>query len=186
LTVLADGPVVECTFIARSNASGSAALGFVSANVADDQFDDFDASGSDGSITLVPGLPSLTVGDGSARPGGQVTVALSLDPAGTPVVTLAPLELHYDTSLSLVECTRDEAVSAQKSLSAQEVAPGILRLVLAGDLEPLPEGRIASCTFAVAADAAVDAVLSVRRADMADADFREFAAAGVSGRIQLE
>lgn len=186
LTVLADGPVVECTFIARSNASGSAALGFVSANVADDQFDDFDASGSDGSITLVPGLPSLTVGDGSARPGGQVTVALSLDPAGTPVVTLAPLELHYDTSLSLVECTRDEAVSAQKSLSAQEVAPGILRLVLAGDLEPLPEGRIASCTFAVAADAAVDAVLSVRRADMADAEFGEFAAAGVSGRIQLE
>lgn len=186
LTVLADGPVVECTFIARSNASGSAALGFVSANVADDQFDDFDASGSDGSITLVPGLPSLTVGDGSAPPGAQVTVALSLDPAGTPVVTLAPLELHYDTSLSLVECTRDEAVSAQKSLSAQEVAPGILRLVLAGDLEPLPEGRIASCTFAVAADAAVDAVLSVRRADMADADFREFAAAGVSGRIQLE
>ena len=186
LTVLADGPVVECTFNARSNASGSAVLGFVAANVADDQFDDFDATGTDGSIAFVPGLPSLAAGDGAAVPGGQATVALSLDTAGTPVVTLAPLELHYDTSLTLVECTRDEAVSTAKSLSAQQVAPGVLRLVLAGDLEPLPDARIATCTFAVAADAAVDAVLSVRRADLADADFREFAAAGVSGRITLE
>lgn len=186
LTVLADGPVVECTFEAQAAATGVASLSFERANVADDSFNDFDASGSDGSVTLVPGLPSLVVGDAIASPGGQALVALELQNAGTSVVTLAPLELRYDTSLSLVECVKDEAVSSGFTLRASVVAPGQLRLVLAGDLEPLPNGRIATCLFDVAPLATVDAVLSVQRADFADAAFVEYSGAGASGRVDLE
>ncbi len=186
LTVLADGPVVECTFEARSTASGTATIAFVSANVADDTFNDFEAAGADGSVTLVPGLPSLVIGDTIGNPGGRVSIGLELQNAGTPVVTLAPLEVFYDASLTFVECVKDEAVSAGKSISARVVAPGVLRIVLAGDLEPLPNGRIASCTFDVATGASIDAVLSVSRAEFADAGFGEYLGAGASGRVDLE
>jgi len=52
LLLIPDGAVLSCTFTIQAGASGSTILTFQSAGLADDEFNDYDASGSNGSITV--------------------------------------------------------------------------------------------------------------------------------------
>ncbi len=187
LVPLNEGPIVECTFSAAVSATGTATLEFERAELADDQFNDFSASGIDGSVRFVEGLPGVTLQDAIAS-GGEVTVDISLAPVGRNLVTLAPLIVRYEDGnvLTFIECTKDEALSPQTQIQARNPEPGELRLVLAGDLTPFPAGRIAQCRFTTSAQAQGTATLSVGRASFADDQFTEYEASGVSGQVVLE
>ena len=52
LVVLPDGDIVDCTFTIAAGASGSTPLTFLSAAMSDDQFNDYDGSGTSGSVTV--------------------------------------------------------------------------------------------------------------------------------------
>ena len=52
LVALPDGDIVDCTFTIAAGASGSTPLIFQSAAMSDDQFNDYDASGTSGSVTV--------------------------------------------------------------------------------------------------------------------------------------
>ena len=53
LVVIPDGEIIDCTFtIAAGAASGPTAATFQSAAMSDDQFNDYDASGTSGSVTV--------------------------------------------------------------------------------------------------------------------------------------
>ena len=55
LETIPDGDIIDCTFtISGSASSGVSPVRFVSANLSDDQFNDFFAMGSDGSVTVNP------------------------------------------------------------------------------------------------------------------------------------
>jgi hypothetical protein len=187
LEPLPEGSVIECTFAANPAASGTATLFFDRADLADDAFNDFSASGTDGSVRFVPGLPGITLQDASES-AGEATVSIVLAPGGRNVVTLAPLVIRYEdgTLLSFVECTKDAAVSSGATLTVSTPQPGELRLVLAGDLEPFPTGPIAHCRFSTSAPAQGTATLTVIRASVADDSFVDYEASGVSGQVVFE
>ena len=52
LVGLPDGDIVDCTFTIAAGAVGSTPLTFQSAAMSDDQFNDYDASGTSGSVTV--------------------------------------------------------------------------------------------------------------------------------------
>ncbi|MFQ5668055.1 MAG: cohesin domain-containing protein, partial [Candidatus Binatia bacterium] len=87
LSPIADGQILECTFTIMAAApAGDTAVTFVSAGLADDQFNDFDGVGTDGTVTVtgggMPAGPQITIGDASGAPGSQVTVPISLTANG--------------------------------------------------------------------------------------------------------
>lgn len=187
LEPLAEGPILGCTFAANPSATGPSSLVFQRADVADDAFNDFSATGTNGSVRMVPGLPAVRIEDATAA-GGEVTVNVLLDPVGRNLVTLAPLILRYDdgTLLSFVECTKDESLSAGTRLQTLVPSPGELRVVLAGDLQPFPTGRILQCRFSTSAGASGSATVSVERASFADDSFTEYEASGADGNVVLQ
>lgn len=187
LAPLAEGAVIGCTFAASPSAIGSSNLVFQRAEVADGAFNDFTASGTNGSIRVIAGLPAVQIEDANAL-GGEVTINVLLNSVGRSLVTLAPLVLRYDddTVLSFVECTKDEALSAGKRLQTLVPSPGELRIVLAGDLEPFPAGRIVQCRFSVVSGVTGLATVSVERASFADDTFAEYEASGADGNVVLE
>lgn len=52
--VFPDGVVVRCTFAPLAGAQGNAPLTFIRAGLSDTQFNDLEAQGSDGAVTVVP------------------------------------------------------------------------------------------------------------------------------------
>ena len=52
LVALPDADIVDCTFTIAASATGSTPLTFQSAAMSDDQFNDYDASGTSGSVTV--------------------------------------------------------------------------------------------------------------------------------------
>ncbi len=117
-------------------------------------------------------LQSQSTGSGET----QVTLQARAD-AGT-IVTLVG-QLDYDVSrLSVKGCTLGSGPSnAGKSLSFAEPVPGVVRTIVQGGLQPLPEGSdILSCTFAAVAgaptgDATVHAHGTVADTTLADRSF---------------
>jgi len=151
-------------------------------------------------IVLAAALPACTSGGNTTsqqspeagimavRPGsasaGEARVSLEALPGGSTAVTVIG-ELDYDASrLQVKSCELNPAVAhgnlGDKTLSFGEPQPGMLRAVVAGNLDPLPPSTdVFTCTFAVPAGTS-GAVTIAAHGEVADASFvdRSFSATG--------
>jgi hypothetical protein len=262
LTVLPDAEILECRFVIAIGASGEIAVPFVSAAVADTEFNDYDATGVSGTITvasaasptatvpeatatpteevppapthtvalatetpteIVPETPTevvpptptdtpaapatptevtpptptatiptalgpqVTIGNTSGAPGAEVTVPISFQSGGLSIVTIAPLVFGYDSAaLTFGSCSKAAAVSGGKSLTSNTLTPGQVRMVLAGDLSILPDAAILECKFTIKVGATGETALSFISAAIADNEFNDYDATGISGSIQVQ
>lgn len=186
LDVLPDGPVIDCSFDVATTASGMSALTYVAANLADDELTDYEAIGTDGGVTVLD-LPTILVGNGSGSAGSTATVEISLVPAGRSLVTLAPLVIRFNPAqLGLAGCQAADGVAPEKNVDVAVPEPGLLRVVLSGDLSVLSPGALLQCTFNIAAQATGSAALIFESANLADSDFVDYDALGSSGSISIE
>jgi hypothetical protein len=104
LVAIPDGEIIDCTFtIAAGAANGVIAVTFQSAALADDQFNDYDATGSSGSVT---------VGDG-----------MSSTPTTTPEATLTPTPTNTPKPC-LGDCDRQGEVTVNELITMVNIALG--------------------------------------------------------------
>ncbi len=200
LETLPDGDILQCTFtIAAEAAAGETPLTFQSAGLADDQFNDYEATGTNGSVTITGGevptatptmvvaRPQISIGSASGEAGSEVTVAIALTKNGPNIVTIAPLVLTFDTNvLTFGSCTKTAGVSGGKSVNAAQPQPGRLTIALSGDLAPIPDGDVLNCTFTISAGAAAGSTaLTFQSAGLADDQFNDFDAGGTSGTVTV-
>jgi hypothetical protein len=113
-----------------------------------------------------------------AAPGGETQVALhTLDSAGSVVTVIS--EFDYDAGqLQLKGCVLNPVIANAKpnpkALNFAEPSPGVLRAVVAGSLEPLPQASdVFTCTFAVAAGAPSGALNIQAHGDVSNASFED-------------
>jgi hypothetical protein len=202
LAVIPDGEILRCTFNLQAGASGTTALTFVSAGLADDQFEDIDAVGTSGSITVGGAAPTVTptiaatgpviaIGSTVANTGSPAVVPISLTKNGPNIVTIAPLVIQFDPAVLTVTipgaCTKNGAVSGGKSVNTAMPQAGRLTVALSGDLAVIPDGEILSCTFTVQANAPSGATaLTFVSAGLADDQFEDIDAVGTNGSVTVQ
>jgi hypothetical protein len=133
-------------------------------------------SGSTGGISL---------GAASGEAGSQVTVPISMEMEADDVVTVAPLLFDYDDSvLDFESC---ESRIDGKLLQALAPSPGRVGLALYGNLDVIPDGTIAACTFTIADQAASGSTaLKFVRAGLADLDLQDIEGAGSDGSVTVQ
>ena len=197
LVPLPDGDIVDCTFTLAAGATGSTPLTFQSAAMSDDQFNDYDATGTSGAVTVGGGTPTatptvgaagphITIGNANGAAGAQVTVPISLTKNGANIVTIAPLAYTFDPSvLTFGGCLKAPGVSSGKSVNAAMPSAGKITVVVSGDLVPLPDGDIVDCTFTLAAGATGSTPLTFQSAAMSDDQFNDYDATGTSGAVTV-
>ena len=202
LVVLPDGVIVDCTFtIAAGTAAGPVAVTFQSAAMADDQFNDYEATGSSGLVTVIPGAPPtatatptinvsgphITIGSTNGTAGSQVMMPISLTKNGPSIVTIAPLAFTFDPNLlTFGGCLKTAGVSAGKAVDTAVPSAGRATVTLSGDLVVLPDGAIVDCTFTIAAGAAAGPVaVTFQSAAMADDQFNDLTASGSNGVVLI-
>ena len=114
--------------------------------------------------------------------GGDTRVTLHASSAAGTIITLVG-QLSYDTSrLNIKGCEIASAAStAGKSLHFAEPVPGIVRTVVEGGLQPLPEATdVLTCTFTQAPGAPAGQASVHAQGNVSDMSFtdRPFAADG--------
>ncbi len=186
LVVLDDAPVFVCTFDVSPAAGGTTSLSIQEAGLADTAYRDFTFAGGNGILTFED-VPSIQIGSASGTAGSDVTFDIGFVGAGKPIVTIGRLALTFDPNvLDITGCTKNPAVSENKLFEYGIPESGLLRLVLAGDLEILNDGPIVQCTARIRDGASGQSVLSFSLAEMADGSFGEYEALGSSGVVTIE
>jgi hypothetical protein len=118
----------------------------------------------------------------SAPGSGEQRVTLhALSTAGTIITVVG--QLNYDTTrLTMKGCEVSSAgAAAGKQLNVAEPRPGIVRAVVVGGLQPLPDGSdVLTCTFAPAPGAPAGPVTVHAEGNVSDMSFvdRPFVAEG--------
>lgn len=113
----------------------------------------------------------------AAQPGGEARVTLRSGAAG-PYVTLIG-ELTYDASrLTFKDCAVDGGIpntgGAGNTLNVFQPQPGLVRAVMAGGLQPLPEATDwFTCRFGVAPGSPSGAAAVRLRGNVADTNFAD-------------
>lgn len=118
----------------------------------------------------------LEVGSVTGPTGGQASVPIRLSDSGGAAATVQ-LDVLFDPAIFSInpgqDCTKDARL-AREILSATLPAEGRLRFAILQLLPPLEsfgDGDLGSCTFSIAADAAIgSSSLVVERSQVADAD----------------
>jgi cohesin domain-containing protein len=120
--------------------------------------------------------PHIGIGDACGAAGSQVTVMISLTKNGPNIVTVAPLVIGFDVdALSFVSCVAAPPVVPAKSLSPPGTGtPGLLSLLLSGDLSTIPDGDIINCTFAINAAATGTTSVTFVDGDLSDDQFNDY------------
>jgi hypothetical protein len=79
---------------------------------------------------------------------GEARVSLRALPNAGPIVTVIS-EFNYDPALHMKACELNAAIGdGGKALHVAEPSPGVLRAVVAGTLDALPQaGDVFTCTF---------------------------------------
>jgi len=121
--------------------------------------------------------------EGADTAGGDVHLTLHALPTAGPVVTIIG-ELNYDSArLKMTRCGISPEIGAgsksAKVLHLAEPAPGLVRAVVAGTLEDLPQAAdVLACDFAVQPNAPAGPTVVRVRGQVADTTFedRSFAA----------
>jgi len=119
----------------------------------------------------------------SESTGGEARVTLRASAAAGTIVTLIG-QLNYDTSrLTMKNCEIGGQIGAGtragKTLHFKEAAPGVIRAVVEGGVQPLPPATdVLTCTFAAARGAPSGPVTVRAQGNVADMSFidRPFAA----------
>jgi hypothetical protein len=118
----------------------------------------------------------------SAPGAGEQRVTLrALSTAGTIITVVG--QLNYDTTrLTMKGCEVSSAgAAAGKQLNVAEPSPGLVRTVVVGGLQPLPDGSdVLTCTFAPAPGAPAGPVTVRAEGNVSDMSFvdRPFVAEG--------
>jgi hypothetical protein len=134
--------------------------------------------------TLAAGVPRVDVGSATGEPGTAVMVRFALTKNGFNVVTIAPLRVGFDIAVATFSACN--SLASGKSATAAVPQPGVLSVVLSGDLAVFPDGDILQCTFNILANApAGTSTLTFIRADMADDQFNDIVANGTNGAINV-
>ena len=90
LVALPDGDIVDCTFTLAAGATGSTPLTFQSAAMSDDQFNDYDATGTSGAVTVGGGTGGHCPPAGLPAKPRAVAAAMAVR-HGVGACTLKPL-----------------------------------------------------------------------------------------------
>ena len=100
------------------------------------------------------------------------------------IVTVAPLLFDYDEEvLDFAGC---ESEVDGKLLQASSPSPGRVGLALYGNLEVIPDGTIAACTFSIAQQAASGSTaLKFVKAGLADLDLNDINGNGSDGSVTV-
>jgi hypothetical protein len=145
LVVLPDGDIVDCSFtIAAGAAAGSVAVTFESAAMADDQFNDYDATGTSGAVTVGDGTltptptiepnPSPTFSPersqtpsptSTATPTDTETPAVTATTTPTVAVVLTPTRTPASC---LGDCNGDKQVTVNELITMVNIALGTAQL----------------------------------------------------------
>ena len=210
LSVIPDGPIVDCLFTIPGDAEPTdMAVTFEEAGMAEASGPKIDATGSDGTITVTAGGvatatptspatatptptvgasgPRIGIGSASGAAGAQVSVPISLTKNGPNIVTIAPLAFTFDPNLlTFGGCTKGAGVSAGKAVNTATPSAGRVTAALSGDLVVIPDGVILDCTFTIAAGAASGpTALTFQSAAMSDDQFNDYDATGSSGSVTV-
>jgi hypothetical protein len=126
----------------------------------------------------------ISLGAASGDAGSQVSVPISMEMEASDVVTVAPLLFDYDESvLGFDGC---ESRVDGKLLQALAPSPGRVGLALYGNLEVIPDGTIASCTFTIAEQAdSGSSALEFVRAGLADLNLQDIEGTGSDGSVTV-
>jgi len=209
-----DGLFLNCTFTIQAAASGVAPITFVRAGMADGDFNDYDATGSSGQVTIEGGaeptataipptptmvastptatiptnVPVIVIGNVAGTAGGTATVPFTLTKNGPGINVIAPLEFDFDnTRLAFTGSGATTCVSTVTGKNPTvNVAGNRIGVALSGSEEPFPDGLFLNCTFSVLAEASGVAPITFVRAGMADGDFNDYDAFGVSGSVTVQ
>ncbi len=136
----------------------------------------------------LPTAPRLSIGSAAGAPGTDVTVVITLSGSAVSIVTIAPLVIGFHPDvLAMRRCEPNPAVSDGKLLSASMPVSDRINLVLAGDLVPLPDGDIIDCMFTINPGAVPgnSTALTFEAAGGSDAEFHDYALAGIDGAVVI-
>jgi hypothetical protein len=117
---------------------------------------------------------AFTIQTSPAPRGGETRAIVHASASSGSMLTMIG-ELTYDASrLTLKECAMSPGVGGGASLSTFPPAPGLVRAVVTGGAQPLPQGAdLFSCTFTVAADAPSGSMPVTLHGDVADESFQD-------------
>jgi hypothetical protein len=187
LAQIPDGVFMHCVFEILPGAPlGSTPLTFRRAELSDPQFNDVDAVGTSGSVTVTEGPrpPRIDIGSTQGMRGESVSIDFTLTNNDFQVVTIAPIEVRFDpAAISFVSC---ESLVAGKDVTAGVPDGGRARIVLAGGLSAVPDGTFMRCTFEISGSAPRGVTpLIFGGAEMSDAQFSDILGVGRSGVITV-
>lgn len=149
--------------------------------------------------TATPGTPlsllastttAVDLGTGAGRPGGIACVPATLTAAGAQVATTTN-DIGFDPSLfAVTSCAINPAIgagtTANKQLSPSSVSPGVERVSVLGNSNPLPDGLLYICEIAVGASAAVGSRPLTNTPGATDPDGNAIAGVGgAAGQISV-
>jgi hypothetical protein len=130
----------------------------------------------------------LALGRDAGRPGQTVTLPLTYrQGTGTEAAGLATDILFKSSVLTHPRCTAGSVLSrAAKTVTCAEPQPGLLRVAVYGlNLDPVPDGDVATLTFDVAPGARRGLYLLRNIATGADAQGTDFPLAHRNGAVRV-
>ena len=118
----------------------------------------------------------LSIGDAQARPGSEVTLPITYQQGTGPAAAALASDIRFPRGLTEWRCAPGAALSGgQKTVKCAEPKPGLLRIAVYGlNLDPIPDGEVATVTFQVSPAARPAAYRLRHRPSAADATGKDY------------